>query len=79
MEKTVIEINDNALSKRYKLRLTGKNKASIETTIPTEAFEREAKRLGLETVKDAVERLDAVWRFGNFRGLFLSFEPKKEK
>lgn len=77
MEETIIEIKDeNVIIKRYKVRSTGKNGATLETTLPREVFEREARRQGL-TIEEALEKLDAVWRFNDFRGLHLSFEPKK--
>ncbi len=60
--------------KRYKIRPTGKAGATIETSIPKEAFEREIRKLGL-TPKEALRKLRAVWRFNSFRGLHLSFEP----
>lgn len=72
-----IKIDDkNVLIKRYKIRTTGKQGATLETSIPREVFEREARRLGL-TVEEALAQLEAVWRFNNFHGLHLSFEPKE--
>jgi len=76
MEKQKILINDeNVLMKRYKIRATGNQTASIETTIPKEAFEREARRQGM-TIKEALEKLTAVWRYNSFHGLHLSFEQR---
>lgn len=75
----VIELADeHVIIKRYKVRETGKNGSSLETCIPREAFEREARRLGL-TPKEALKKLVAVWRFNDFRGLHLSFEPSKKE
>jgi len=74
MENQTIKLEDNELYiKKYKIRATGNQTASIETTIPKEAFEREARRKGM-TIKEALEKLTAVWRYNNFRGLHLSFE-----
>lgn len=75
MEKNrTIQLNeDEVIIKRYKVRTVGNRDASIETTIPREAFEREARRQGM-TVQEAVNRLKAVWRFNSFQGLYLSFE-----
>jgi hypothetical protein len=77
MEKTeTLDLNDrNLILKRYRIRFTGKDGRTIETSIPREVFEREARRQGL-TPKEAIERLFAVWRYNSFRGLHLSFEPK---
>lgn len=69
---TEIEEKD-VYRKRYRIRRTGRNGASLETTIPKVVFEREAARLGL-TVEEAIEKLVAVWEFNSFHGLHLSFE-----
>jgi len=79
MEKQTIHLTDKeVIIKRYKIRATGNQNASIETTIPREAFEREARRQGM-TIIEALRDLTAVWRFNSFRGLHLSFEPKQQK
>jgi hypothetical protein len=78
MENKKIELDDeNVLIKRYKVRATGNQTASIETTIPREAFEREARRQGM-TFKEALGKLTAVWRYNSFRGLYLSFEIRRK-
>lgn len=78
MEPITIEVKEeDVIKKRYKIRRTGKEGSSLETCIPREAFEREARKQGYNP-KEALEKLDAVWRFNNFHGLHLSFEPKKE-
>ena len=64
------------IQKRYKVRLAGLQGSTMEITLPKEAVEREARRLGI-TEKD-VEKLVGVWRFNEFRGLHLDFEVKKE-
>jgi hypothetical protein len=67
-------LDDNAvIIKKYRVRKTGNEGASLETTIPREVFEREARRLGL-TPEDAIKKLLAVWRFNSFKGLHLAFE-----
>jgi hypothetical protein len=74
MVNITINLNDNHLIiKRYKIRPVGNKSATIETTIPKEAFEREARRKGL-TPQEALTGLHAVWRFDGFEGLHLSFE-----
>jgi hypothetical protein len=70
-----ISLDDKDLIiKRYKVRLTGQGGSTVETSIPREVFEREARRLGL-TIREAEQKLLAVWRYDSFRGLLLSFEP----
>jgi len=74
MRQVVIRLDDpNLLLKKYRLRKTGGYGRSIETTIPQEAFDREAKRLGLSR-DEALEILQAVWRYGDFPGIYLAFE-----
>lgn len=74
MEQIILK-DEEVIKRRYKIRRTGKEGSSLETCIPREAFEREARRQGYQP-EDAIEKLEAVWRFNNFRGLHLSFEPK---
>jgi hypothetical protein len=72
-----ISIDDKkAIMKRYKLRTAGNRDATIEITLPKEAVEREARRLGISE-EEAVEKLVGVWRYNSFRGLHLDFEVKK--
>jgi len=76
MAETIQLSDQDVIVKRYKIRLTGRFGSSIETTVPKEVFEREARRLGL-TVEEALEKLNAVWRYNSFKGLYLTFEPKE--
>jgi hypothetical protein len=77
-EINTVELTDvNLIIKRYTLRVTGRNGRTVETSIPREVVEREARRQGL-TLTEALERLEAVWRYNSFRGLLLSFEPREE-
>ena len=69
--------DEEVIIKRYKIRATGNQNASIETTIPREAFEREARRHNM-TIEEALTNLTAVWRFNSFHGLHLSFEKSNE-
>jgi hypothetical protein len=74
-----LSIDDKkAIVKRYKLRTAGAQGATIEITLPKEAVEREARRLGISE-EEAVEKLIGVWRFNSFRGLHLDFELKPTK
>jgi hypothetical protein len=78
MENETITLSDKkVIMRRYKIRSVGNQKASIETTIPREAFEREARKVGM-TTQEALNQLVAVWRFNSFKGLHLSFEKKEE-
>ncbi len=78
MAETIQTSDEDVIIKRYKVRLTGRFGSTIETTVPKEVFEREARRLGL-TVREALEKLVAVWRYDSFIGLHLTFETKKAK
>jgi len=78
MEQVVIRLDDpNLLSKKYKLRRAGAYGQSTEVTLPPQLFERESKRLGLSR-DEALNLLHAIWRYGNFRGVYLSFEASEE-
>jgi len=69
--------DENVIKKRYKIRRTGKFGETLETTVPREAFEREARRFQMNP-EEAVDKLVAVWRFNSFHGLHLSFEEKEK-
>lgn len=73
MQHTIIIDDRKVIIKKYRVRTTGKQGSTLETSLPKEAFEREARRLGLSP-EQAPEKLVAVWRFNNFHGLHLSFE-----
>ena len=70
----IVNLDDpTILIKSYKVRTTGQKGQSIETTIPREIFDREAKRLGL-SFEEALKLLRGVWRYGGFHGILLTFE-----
>lgn len=74
----VIKLDDkNLFIKRYKIRRTGRKGRTLETSIPREVFEREARRMDMSP-EEAVDKLEAVWRFNAFPGLHLSFEKRTE-
>jgi len=78
LEPRTIELDDTKLViKKYKVRRTGARGKTLETSIPREAFEREARRMGI-SLEEAPDILDAVWRYNSFAGLHLSFEIKDE-
>lgn len=69
----------DVIVKKYKLRKAGAQGATIEITVPKEAVEREARRLGVSE-QEVVEALLGVWKYDSFPfpGLVLQFE-KREK
>ena len=74
--ETQIHLDDKrVVIKRYKVRRSGREGRTLETSIPREAFEREARRMDMSS-DEAVDNLDAVWRYNDFRGLHLSFERR---
>jgi len=79
-ETTQIDQLDDAkvIMKKYKLRRAGAQGATIEITLPKEAVEREARRLGISE-EEVTEKLLGVWKYNAFRGLHLSFEPIKKE
>jgi hypothetical protein len=78
MRRTIHIDDKKVIIKKYRVRTTGKQGSTLETSIPREAFEREARRLGLHS-NEALKKLVAVWRFNSFHGLHLSFEPAEEE
>jgi len=74
MEHTIHIDDKKVIIKKYRVRTTGNQGSTLETSIPREAFEREVRRLGL-SFEEALQKLVAVWRFNSFHGLHLSFEP----
>ena len=80
MEKTeTLDLNDrNLILKRYRIRVTGKNGRTVETSVPREVFEREVRRNGL-SLNEGLQKLEAVWRYNSFHGLYLTFEPREGK
>ena len=76
MGKTLPPDDRHVIIKRYKVRRSGREGRTLETSIPREAFEREARRMDMSP-DEAVRELEAVWRYNDFRGLHLSFERKK--
>lgn len=63
--------------RRYKIRRSSGRGGTIEISVPREVFEREVRRIGL-SVREALEKLEAVWRYDSFPGLHLTFERKGE-
>jgi len=61
--------------KKYKVRKSGREGRTLETSIPRLTFEREARKRGL-SIEEALEELEAVWRFNDFDGLYLNFERR---
>lgn len=76
-DRTLKEIlgSRTVYTKRYKVRTVGKH--SLQVVIPREAFEKAARAKDL-TFKEAVKKLKAVWRYGEFPGLILTFEEGEE-
>jgi hypothetical protein len=77
MEDMVSICLSGGLQKVYNLRPTGSRGTTVETSIPREPLEREARQRGL-SVGEFVERFQAVWHFNDFGGLFLTFREKRD-
>jgi len=78
MNETIHLDDKRVIMKKYKLRRAGAQKATIEITLPKAAVEREARRLGF-TEEEATEGMRGVWKYNEFQGLHLSFEPIKKE
>lgn len=77
MGKIVID-KQHSLRRRYKLRKTGKQWLSWETTIPREVIEREALKAGIP-ISEFQKMFEAEWLFDNFTGLHLILVPCKRQ
>jgi len=75
-KKVIIELND-AYKKIYRLRRTGEDGLTVETSIPPEVIEKEARKRGL-TKKEFVTRFNAQWTYNSFEGMHLAFVEKED-
>ena len=64
--------------KRYKVRCIGRGGRTLGVSVPREVFEREARKMKIPP-EEAPERLEAVWRYNDFDGLYLRFEEVEKK
>ena len=76
MEKNIVINPTEAIAKRYAIRWAGKGN-TLETCIPVEAVEREARRKGM-TLDEFLESYEAECLFNNFGGLHIRFVEKAE-
>jgi len=82
MVKIIID-KTNGLKKRYKIRTSGYEKEgkeykTIETTIPAEVTEREARRNKM-SMDEFIEKFDVEWTYNSFPGLHLIFVRNKNE
>ena len=70
----VIDLKNSIKSRGYKVRKAGRKSGSFEATIPLDVYKREARRRDL-TSDELMDQYEAVWHYGDFEGLYLSFEP----
>jgi len=66
-----------ALRRHYALRRTGEGGKSIETTIPREVVEREARRRGLG-VDEFLNEYVAEVLYDDFQGVIVTFAKREE-
>ena len=79
MSEPIIIDEKEVYIKRYKLRPTSKNgKGSIETTIPPDVLEKEARKRGV-SVPELCDCMEAEWRYNSFRGIHMILVEKAEK
>ena len=63
--------------KAYRLRIAIPGRKSIEVTFPYEVVEKDARSRGL-TVKEFLNRFQAVAEYGSFEGVIYRFEEIKK-
>ena len=79
MSEPIIIDEKELYTKRYKLRPTSKDgKGSIETTLPPEVLEKEARKYGL-SMSELCDRMEVEWRYNNFRGIHMILVEKEKE
>ncbi len=80
MSKEVEEMLEEAIpsDRKYKLRTTGENGSSLETTVPSGVIKREANKRNM-SVKDFTEKYRVVWYANSFDGLHLKFVKEEDE
>lgn len=78
MSELIATITDDAYTKIYRLRVTGRDGRTIETSIPKTVVEREARKTEL-SIEEFLESYRAEWLFDDFGGAFVRFVPAVEK
>ena len=76
-KKLNIDLKD-ALTVRYKARKAGAGNRTIQTVIPYEVVEREARRAGL-SVDDFLKEYEILFRYNHFGGVHFEFVPREKK
>lgn len=77
-EKIIIEYDPkDAIKRTYRLRTTGREGTALETTIPREVVEREARRHSL-SVDEFIDQFEVEWAYNSFSGMHLTFIKKEE-
>ena len=71
MKKDII-IPEDAYKRYYKIRATGREGLSFETTIPREVIVKEAEKQDM-SLDDFVDNFVALWRYNDFRGMHFEF------
>ena len=74
----IIIIEEDTYTKRFRLRIAGKDDQSVVTTVPRDVIRKEARKHGL-SIAEFVGKFKAEWLFNDFGGTLLRFIPKTEK
>lgn len=77
MPELIATITDDAYKKSYKMRRVGRDRSTLEVSIPASVVEREASNASLP-LEEFLEQYRAEWLFDNFGGAFVRFVLAKE-
>lgn len=78
MPELIATITDDAYTKTYRLRVTGRDGRTFETSIPKAVVERGAKKAEL-SVKEFLKSYKAEWLYDDFGGAFIRFVPAENE
>ena len=71
----------DAFTRRYKIYRPNRQDREVRTigsTLPYDAVEREARKVGL-TVEEFIDKYEAEYWYGNFDGMYIKFVKSDEK
>lgn len=76
MAERIIIFPDEAISKRYTIRRSGKG-TTIEACLPRDAIAREARRKNM-SIDEFLKAYEAEYLYNDFGGLHIKFVEKED-
>ena len=66
----------DAINKKYRIRTTGREGSALETTIPRDIVEREARRHNM-SIDEFIEKFEVNWNYDSFDGAHFTFKERE--